>query len=206
MLSFDHLVIAGPNLAELTRAVEAATGVKATPGGPHLGLGTTNQLIGIDADTYIELIGPDPDQPEPIVPRPFGIDTIEEPALRGWVLAVPDLEQACAATAAAGLAPGVPVDMSRQKPDGTILEWKLAVPPADATGGVLPVVIDWGQTAHPASSLDQGLSVENFELTHPDPGPIADAISRISGETIEIATGPIKLSVTLRGPGGDFRI
>src|SRR5690606_39555562 len=50
-------------------AVEEATGVRAIPGGSHPGRGTANFLLGLaptgwpeGAHTYLEILGPDPQQ------------------------------------------------------------------------------------------------------------------------------------------------
>ena len=56
-------------------------GVRAQAGGKHIGLGTHNAVLALDPQTYLEIIAPDPDQPEPPVPRPFGLDGV---AAVGW--------------------------------------------------------------------------------------------------------------------------
>ena len=43
------------------------------------GMGTTNFLIGLGAGAYLEIIGPDPDQPQPVGGRWFGIDRLTPP-------------------------------------------------------------------------------------------------------------------------------
>ena len=70
----DHLVYATPDLAAGVERVERLLGVKAVPGGQHPGGGTRNALIRLGDETYLEIIGPDPDQPKPPRPRRFGID------------------------------------------------------------------------------------------------------------------------------------
>lgn len=205
MTIFDHLVLAGPNLADLVELAESSTGVRSVPGGPHADMGTTNELLGLGPTSYLELIGPDPDQPEPAKPRPFGVDGLSEPRIMTWAIAVPDLAAAVQSVAAVGVDPGTEIPMARTRPDGVRLEWRLAVPPQESLAGIMPFLIEWGpDTPHPAASLDAILSISRFALRHPQPDPIAAAIMAVTGESVDVETGPALLSLTLQGPTGEL--
>ena len=57
---------------------------RATPGGQHPGLGTRNALIALGPSMYLEIVGPDPEQPKPLEPRWFCINDLAAPRLVAW--------------------------------------------------------------------------------------------------------------------------
>ena len=67
-------------------AIEKQLGVKAAAGGQHPGLGTRNALVALGPTSYLEIIGPDPEQPKPSGPRRFGIDDLKAPRIVRWVV------------------------------------------------------------------------------------------------------------------------
>jgi hypothetical protein len=183
-LAIDHLVYAVPDLASAVADIEERIGVGPIPGGAHVGRGTYNALLGLGGHSYLEIIGPDPAQPDPDSPRPFGIDELARPALVTWCArADRDLHTLAADLAAAGDPVG-PVDaMSRRRPDGVLLEWTLTPPRLD-NGGVIPFFIDWGNTPHPTVSLPVGGFVLELILTHPDPERVQRMLTSASGNEI----------------------
>lgn len=198
----DHLVLASPDPLATRSWLADATGVELGAGGPHVGLGTTNWLGTLagapGGGAYLELIGPDPEQPDPEAPRPFGIDDLTEARLVTWCSRQPDLA-ALPARLAGTVEVTEPSPMQRQAPAG-LLSWELAFP-ADDEGGVVPFFIDWLDSPHPSTVVTPGLTLESFALVHPEPDRIGALLAAL-GETIEVEEGAPGVRARLRGPAG----
>lgn len=208
LVRLDHLVLAGPDLAVLSAEVSGRLGVRPAIGGRHVGRGTRNELAGLGPDGpgaggYLELIGPDPDQPEPETPRPFGIDALPGPRLVTWAVRCTDLPAAIRAARAAGHDPGEAEGMQRARPDGVLLSWRLTPTTPD---GVLPFLIDWGSSPHPTEDLPDGIRLESLELTHPDPDRVRAVLAAwgLDGPGVRVDAGPPALRARLTGPAGDL--
>ena len=195
----DHLAYATPNLEETVAALRDTCGLTLTPGGAHVGAGTRNYLCGLGGSTYLEVIGPDPAQPEPAAPRPFGVDDLTAPRLVAWCARpTRPLEAVVADVGALGCDLGPIVAMSRARPDGVILRWHLTFP---THGPVVPFCIDWGTTPHPTDSLDHTSVLERLELTDADPDRTRRVLAAI-GVDIVVGSGLPAARAHLRTPMG----
>lgn len=179
----DHLVYAAPDLDAAVDAVEQRFGVRAAGGGQHLGMGTHNRLLALGPSTYLEIIAPDPGQPEPELPRPFGVDGVTAPSLVGWAVTCDDISRARDEAAAQGFDPGHVIDGQRRTASGEVLRWRLT---SNAlVGGVVPFLISWGDTPSPALSAPGGLVLESLHVEHPDPTLITSRL-RALGSDVEV--------------------
>jgi hypothetical protein len=177
-------------------------GVRAQAGGRHTGLGTRNALLALGTWTYLEIIAPDPGQPEPAMPRPFGTDGVRRGGLAGWALACDDIDAAVARARSHGYDPGEPAGGQRTGAAGTVLRWRLTL--NAMAGGLIPFLISWGDTEHPARSAPHGLTLEAFHLEHPDPSSLALPLTAL-GADIEIRpAGTAALIAHLSGPNGSM--
>jgi Glyoxalase-like domain len=196
----DHLVYAAPDLATAIAEVAERFGVRAQAGGKHIGLGTHNALLALGPQTYLEIIAPDPEQPEPSVPRPFGVDGIRHGGLVSWALACDDIDAAAAQARCHGYDPGDVTGGQRAGPTGTVLRWRLTL--NAMAGGVVPFLISWGDTEHPATSAPPGLTLESFHLEHPDPPSLAPLLTAL-GADVEVKPATVPALVAhLSGPNG----
>ena len=156
--TFDHLVVAVPDLAAGVREFEELTGVRTTPGGSHPGRGTANHIVPLvprgwagEPLTYLEILGPDPQQDPELAARSLpGVTRI---LAQRWAVHPDDLDATVAAAEQAEVDFGQVFDMSRNTPDGGLLEWRLTRRTPLAHGGAQPFLIDWGTSQHPADTL-----------------------------------------------------
>jgi glyoxalase-like protein len=198
----DHLVLAAPDLADAVAAFAAQTGVQPAAGGSHVGLGTANFLVALGGAAYLEIIGPDPDQPEPAQPRPFGIDDLGEARIVTWAMRTEDLDDLIARALDAGYDPGAPRAMSRRTPAGDLLEWRLTQPRFDVGGGLVPFLIDWGTTPHPTTRGLPEAALLEWHANHPSPDAIRPALAAL-GADLEVRTGDeSRLAAVVQGRAG----
>jgi len=164
----DHLVYFAPDLNRGVEEMEKSLGVRATPGGQHPGRGTRNALIAIGPRAYLEILSLDPEQPPPKNPRAFGIDGIKKPRLVAWFVNASNLEQLRAEAVRNGVPLGEVVSGSRRRPDGTQLSWRFTDPSTLVAQGIVPLLINWGESDHPANTAAKGATLVGLRAEHPD--------------------------------------
>jgi Glyoxalase-like domain len=216
LLWLDHIVIATLDLATAAAHLEAQWGASFAGGGQHLGYGTHNRVMKLDAvadlscdgqpnpnmHVYIELIAPDPGQPEPAQPRLFDLDN---PALRAKIADKPRLihfaarcNDMPATMASCGYNPGVPTAMTRGA-----LSWTITLPPSGKPAeGVLPTLIQWPDMAkHPAANMpNSGVSMVFFGVAAPQ-----ETLQKLKATGMQFvpSTSPVPmLRAELITPGG----
>ncbi|MFN3257543.1 MAG: VOC family protein [Ilumatobacter sp.] len=168
MAVIDHLVYFVPRLDTAIDWFDDELGVRPSIGGSHPGMGTHNALVSL-GDCYLELLAPDPEQPEPSAARPFGIDELSEPRLVTFAVRpsqVESLGDVAEAMRRVGHDPGPATTMSRRTPAGVELQWTLTLPTL-AADGFVPFLIDWGTTPNPATSAPGGVRLFDLMGTTP---------------------------------------
>ena len=201
MAAFDHFAFACQNLEEGVAHVESLTGVRAAPGGPHPGIGTHNALLSLGSDVYLEIIAVDPSQADPSGARPFGIDDHPDPRLAAFAIHPGDGESIDVVAEKIrnhGTDPGPIVAMSRVKPDGEEISWRLT---RSSRLGLVPFVIDWGQTPNPATITPKGCSLIEVRGTHPQPDQITSLHQQL-GLSVHVSEGPSSVEIILETPNG----
>jgi len=176
----DHLVYATPDLDLGINTIVKLTGVRATAGGQHPGLGTRNALVALGPASYLEIIGPDPDQPKPAGSRRFGIDDLKAPRLLTWVAKSNQLDALVASAAAHGVTLGAVIPGSRKRPDGVVLSWRYTDPNVIAADRLIPYFIDWGRSPHPSATAARGATLVQVRAEHPDADRVQKMIDALN--------------------------
>lgn len=211
----DHLVVGAASLEEGVAWCEAMLGVAPGPGGEHPLMGTHNRLLRIATvnhpRAYFEIIAVQPDRLPQRPRRWFDLDdeAVRDalqrtgPRLLHFVASVPDVQAAVGALSELGIARGEVIAASRMTPRGE-LRWRITVRPDGQRlfDGVLPTLIEWGET-HPAAAMPaSGVTLQSLSASHPDALRLREAYGVIGLEGVALAPGPAQLRAVLATPRG----
>jgi len=175
-LKFDHLMWGAASLEQGMAVAESLFGVAAVPGGAHSGLGTCNALLSLGESEYLEIIAPDSAQNSD---RAFvaGLKALPEPALITWAVASDHLVDVAQLAQAAGLQTRGPVATERTTPSGALLAWELLYLVGHTHAGLMPFVIDWQHTPHPAQTNPLAGRFQRLRLGSPDAAALSECFA-----------------------------
>jgi len=180
-IALDHILLGCSDLAAGLAFVEQHTGVRAAFGGVHPGRGTRNALLSLGEKHYLEIIAPDPQQPD--AADTYGLRKLTAPRLLTWAAHPGNLDDFATRLRAANLAFDGPTPGSRKRPDGRLLQWK-TINLKDDLGGLLPFFIEWSASSvHPSVDSPMGCKIKRFSYAGPD----YDGVGRILEEDLGIA-------------------
>ena len=204
--TLDHLVVAADTLEAGEDYIESLLGVRPRRGGKHAAIGTHNSLLGLGPRTFLEVIAVDPEGVTPDRPRWFDLDgsgmrTLlgQGPRLIHWVARRADIETA---RARAGYDTRAIYPMSRGE-----FRWQITIPadgrlPGD---GLLPTLIQWPDTLHPADSLpDEKMRIVALAGAHPEPASIRAPLAALGlSATLPVTYNKTpRLAAMIRTPRG----
>jgi hypothetical protein len=137
MLAIDHVILPARTLDEAASWMLEAHGLASVPGGRHEGHGTWNRIVPL-GDAYLELLAVV--DPTEAATSPLGrwVLTVADhpPVISGLCLRTDDAD---AVAARLGLEP---VPMTRRRPDGAVLSWRLVGYDLMLSHG-LPFFVEW---------------------------------------------------------------
>jgi hypothetical protein len=201
----DHLALATHDLDTTVAEFTTATGVQPVEGGRHVGRGTRNYLVGFGPTSYLEIIGPDVERPVEPGAMPFGLGELTGSRLVTWAVHPRDLESAVAAAAAQGCDLGAIQSMSRTTPAGETLSWRLTMIDPAPYDGIVPFLIDWGESRHPAASGLPTVELVDFTATHPQPDAVSAVLHALDLD-LPVDRGEAALTATVAGPAGSYQL
>jgi Glyoxalase-like domain len=204
--SLDHILLGCNNLDSGIAFVEAHTGVRATAGGAHPGAGTHNALLSLGERRYLEIIAPDPAQPDSKNPLPLILTKLSEPRLVAWAAHPANISSLAEKLRKAGVPFEGPVAGSRKRLDGHVLRWQV-LHLEDDDSGLLPFFIEWGaDSTHPSVDSPRGCRLSTFELITPNPEQLSKQAALLSLD-VAITKGPQpQLDARLLGPKGELNL
>jgi len=202
----DHILLGVRDLDEGISFIEKKSGVRAIVGGSHPGAGTRNALISLGAERYLEIIAPDPQQSSAPNALHTGLADLRAPGLIGWAIHTHDIAGVAANLRKAAIAFDGPLDGSRKRPDGQLLQWK-TLRLKDDRGGTLPFFIEWGKsTTHPSVDAPRGCSLASFSVGSPNPAELRQLFHQVGvAVTVDSAAAP-KLSARFEAARGIFEL
>lgn len=140
-LAIDHVVFCVDDLEEASREIERRIGMPVVPGGEHEGLGTANAIVPL-GENYLELLTVSDSRLA--ATNEWGRWTLDRMGTdlipHAWCLRTTDLDGLEARIGQ----PAVP--MSRVRPDGVRLSWRLAGLVGTMSTDALPFFIEWQVT------------------------------------------------------------
>jgi len=197
----DHIVLAAPDFQEALKEFENMTGIKPSVVGSLRGLGTKSARVGLDNNSYIEIVAPDPKNSGPIgaalasqleegtlVPYHYAIRSSEVEEMKddyvpnelGWQ---PDH-----------------ISMFGASAEGTPKKWEMLYMYGHKIGGCVPFYIDWGMCDHPSATIPEVGALKKFVVRAPAGHKVHDLLSSVDG--IRVKEGDPLLEFSFGSPEG----
>ncbi|MGY0693662.1 VOC family protein [Virgibacillus sp. FSP13] len=160
MLALDHIVIAGNNAERASAQYGNKFTIKAVKGGEHEEWGTYNYLSYFSNDSYLEWLGvSDKTKAESAVnPLIKHLVYVIENDMAGpfqFALRTNQMDDYITHFKAHNIPYKGPFAGQRERPDGTVLKWRMLFPEYNHTKELLPFLIEWEnpKDAYPDTSL-----------------------------------------------------
>jgi hypothetical protein len=191
------------DLAEGMAEIGRLFGTEPVAGGAHPGLGTRNALLGLSDGRYLEIIAPDPEQPQN---GGFAatLADLTHPALITWALRSPDLAGVARQLSAMHLETRGPVATRRTTPEGVELAWELLFARGHDFGALMPFFIDWGDAPHPADELHAAGTLEAITVESPHAGALRRLLGNVDVPLVVREAAEPALHATIVTAHGDI--
>ena len=198
----DHLLYLVPTREQGMDEIEALLGVRPAPGGRHPQYGTHNALLSLGEGVYFEVIARDPELPVPAAGVLFDADKVTESRLVTWVLRADDFDNVVAAAEIAGLGLGAADPGHRERPDGSRIEWIATDPSPLPMDGVVPFLINWGNSPHPSGVAPPAGEFLGLRIEHPEVDKVREAMAVLGADVEVVAADAPALVTRIRTAAG----
>jgi len=202
--ALDHIVVGVVDLDSGMARLEQLTGVRLVRGGSHPGIGTHNALISLGDKQYLELMAPDPAQRQ--YTSSYELRTLVEPRVIAWTARTSNINSSADVALKGGYQLDGPTDMSRLRPDGKRLAWKLfRVSNTLGRDGVEPIpgFIEWDPgSLHPSQDSPKGCELESFAIEYPQPSVLTAALTNLGIAAQVKQAMSARLIIALKTPIG----
>ena len=199
-MNIDHIIWGARDLGRGMEEIAEITGVRPARGGSHRGLGTENALLSLGEGCYLEIIAPDPAQPQ-VEGLAAKLANLESSRLIGWVIRAEDMDSLASRMRDRGY-PLAVVEMSRQKPDGSLLEWRFAHLEGRRYDLLVPGIIEWRGVAHPSHDSPPGCLLRHLVLEATDPDPVSRILAALGTSAGLLPASRDRLVARIDSPRG----
>jgi hypothetical protein len=94
----------------------------------------------------------------------------------------------------------------RELSNGRVLSWRSTYPDVRAGSGLVPFLIDWGDSPHPAYTAPAGIELVDLRAEHPDPAVIIDRLRTLGLDLPVVAGRSPALIAMLATPRGRLEL
>lgn len=148
MLALDHIVINSTNTNDIITRSGKKMAIKAVKGGEHDDWGTFNYLSHFSNNSYLELLGVNDldkavQSTNPLIQHLLYMQRNEINGPFQFALRTKQLDSYVTHFQKQGIPFKGPFPAQREKPDGTILRWRMLFPVYDYTTETMPFLIEW---------------------------------------------------------------
>jgi hypothetical protein len=205
-LHIDHILWATPDIAAEAKSLETRSGIQPVYGGAHPGRGTANYLISLGAETYLEIIGPNPDTPNEHEPRTDMMRNMTASAVYTFAVSTSNLDAFASAADELGLGTIGPTPGARDVPSGETLRWQTLFVSGHDFGDAIPFAIDWGDSTHPATTSPMGAEFISMTINHPRASDLQVIYEKL-GVPVRVAQADTaEFIVRIGTPNGDLEL
>ena len=150
MLALDHIVVCGLEVEQTSEKYGRQLPIKAIKGGEHENWGTNNYLAYFSNDSYLEWLAVTDEEKAKHATNPLIKHLVHQLEQKKagpfqFALRTTDMDQYVQHFMEEGIPFSGPFSGEREKPDGTLLKWRMLFPQYDYEQETLPFLIEWDE-------------------------------------------------------------